>query len=304
MKHYKKHLAILIIWLGQTAGYAQSTSHALVEGFPDSLLVSAEFEPDSVYRLILGRLQRSRGVVIPESEERIRGDISKLTFEIPREYSAQDVYGYFRSSFSEKGYDELFGCIGRECGSSNYWANDIFRNRMLYGPERNQNFLNVRAHTRGAEPSHISLYVITRGNRRTYAYLEIVEPPGTSGPIQIVGKAFLADIKEAGAISLTGITFRSDEQLDESVDLSKLAQELLERPQQRFYVVSHLTAEGNLDQLLARSTRRAEAVRLHLISLGVIGSQLIPRGLGPLAPLCAQEQCAERVELVQVQDAN
>ena len=304
MKHYTKHLAILIIWLGQTAGNAQPISHALVEGFPDSLLVSTEFEPNSIHRLILGRLQRSRGIVVPESEERIRGDINKLIFEILPEYSAQDVYGYFRSNFSEKGYDELFGCIGRECGSSNYWANDIFRNRMLYGPERNQFFLNVRAPDRGAEPAHISLYVITRGNRRTYAYLEIVEPSGTSGPIRIVGKAFLADLEEDGAISLNGITFRSDEQLDESVDLSELALELLERPQQRFYVVSHLTAEGNLDQLLARSTRRAEAVRLHLISLGVIGSQLIPRGLGPLAPLCAQEQCAERVELVQVQDAN
>ena len=304
MKHYTKHLAILIICFGQTAGHAQPISHALVEGFPDSLLVSSEFEPDSVYRLILGRLQRSRGVVIPESEERIRGDISKLIFEISPEYSAQDVYGYFRSSFSEKGYDELFGCVGRECGSSNYWANDIFRNRVLYGPERNQYFLNVRAHNRAAGPAHISLYVITRGNRRTYAYLEIVEPPGTSGPIPIIGKAFLSDIEEDGAISLNGITFRSDEQLDESVDLSELAMELMERPQHRFYLVSHLTAEGDLDQLLERSTRRAEAVRLHLISLGVIESQLIPRGLGPLAPLCAQEQCAERLELVQVQDAN
>ena len=304
MKHYTKHLVILIIWLGQTAGYAQPTSHALVEGFPDSLLVSTDFEQNGIYRLILGRLQRSRGIVIAESEERIRGDISKLIFEIPPEYSAQDVYDYFRNSFSDKGYDELFGCVGRECGSSNYWANDIFRNRVLYGPERNQYFLNVRAHNRGSEPSHISLYVITRGNRRTYAYLEIVEPPGTSGPIQVVGKAFLADIEEDGAISLNNITFRSDDQLHESVDLSELALELLQRPQYRFYVVSHFSAEGNLDQLLARSNRRAEAVRLHLISLGVPGTQLISRGLGPLAPLCAQEQCAERVELVQVQDAN
>ncbi|MFZ8976822.1 MAG: DUF4892 domain-containing protein, partial [Pseudohongiellaceae bacterium] len=264
----------------------------------------AEFEPDSNYRLILGRLQRSRGVVVPESEERIRGDISKLIFEIPREYSAEDVYGYFRSSFSDKGYDELFGCIGRECGSSNYWANDIFRNRVLYGPERNQYFLNVRAHTESAEPAHIALYVITRGNRRTYAYLEIVEPPGTSGPIQVIGEAFLTDIEEAGAIILSGIRFSSDEQLNASVDLSALALELSERPEQKFYVVSHLVAEGNLDQLLARSSRRAEAVRRHLITLGVKDSQLVSRGLGPLAPLCAQERCADRVELVLMPAAN
>ena len=175
---------------------------------------------------------------------------------------------------------------------------------MLYGPERNQYFLNVRAHTEGAEPAHIALYVITRGNRRTYAYLEIVEPPGTSGPIQVIGEAFLTDIEEAGAIILSGVSFSSDEQLDASVDLSALALELSERPEQKFYVVSHLVAEGNLDQLLARSSRRAEAVRRHLIILGVKDSQLVSRGLGPLAPLCAQERCADRVELVLMPAAN
>lgn len=301
MKYYTKLLAIMSIWFVQAVGYAQPASHGLVEGFPDSILVSAEFEPDRNYRLILGRLQRSRGVVVPESEKRIRGDVNKLIFEIPREYSAEDVYGYFRSSFSDKGYDELFGCTGRDCGSSNYWANDIFRNRVLYGPERNQYFLNVRAH---AEPAHIALYVITRGNRRTYAYLEIVEPPGTSGPIQVVGEAFLTDIEEAGAIILSGISFSPNEQLDASVDLSELALELSERPEQKFYVVSHLAAEESLDQLLARSTMRAEAVMRHLIALGVDESQLVPRGLGPLAPLCAREWCADRVELVLMQPAN
>ena len=103
MKHYTKLLAIISVWLVQAAGYAQSASHALVEGFPDSVLVSAEFEPDSNYRLILGRLQRSRGVVVPESEERIRGDISKLIFEIPREYSAEDVYGISGAAFPTRG---------------------------------------------------------------------------------------------------------------------------------------------------------------------------------------------------------
>ena len=53
MKYYTKLLAVMIAWLVQAAGYAQSANHALVEGFPDSVLVSAEFEPDSNYRLIL-----------------------------------------------------------------------------------------------------------------------------------------------------------------------------------------------------------------------------------------------------------
>ncbi|HBW84513.1 MAG TPA: hypothetical protein DEF79_10790 [Gammaproteobacteria bacterium] len=304
MKLRKKFAVLLAITLVYPAGYAQLTDLVLADRFPDSVLSSAEFEADTNYRLVLGRLQRSRGVVVPESSERIRGDVSKLIFEIPREYSGEDVFGYFQSNFYVKGYEKLFECIGRECGSSNYWANDIFRNRVLYGPERNQYFLNVRVPSEGKEPAHISLYVITRGNRRTYSYLEIVEPSGTSGPITTIEDTILIDIEKSGATSLPGITFLSDEQLDESVDLSELAQELLDRPDQTFYLVSHLSAEGELDQLLARSIIRAEAVRSHLIDLGVDESQLVSKGIGPLAPLCAHEQCADRIELVLVRSSN
>ncbi len=304
MSLLKKFAILLLTSLLHAAGFAQTTSHALVDAFPDSSLVGTEFEADRNYRLILGRLQRSRGVVVPESSELIRGDVSKLIFEIPREYSGDDVFGFFRRNFSSQGYETIFDCIGRECGSSNYWANDIFRNRLLYGPERNQFFLSVRVPTESKDPTYISLYVITRGNRRIYSYLEIVEPPGTSGPLRMIEDSILSDVEESGATSLPGITFLSDGQLDESVDLSELALELMDRPEQRFYVVSHLSIEGEYDQLLARSIVRAEAVRLHLIALGVDESQLVSKGVGPLAPLCAHRECADRIELVLVLGSN
>jgi outer membrane protein OmpA-like peptidoglycan-associated protein len=68
-----------------------------------------------------------------------------------------------------------------------------------------------------------------------------------------------------------------------------------------FYVVAHLTGPQELEQLLNRSSIRAQTVRQQLINLGVDASQLIARGLGPLAPSCKARECLERVEIVLMQ---
>lgn len=283
---------------------AQQTDHPLISGFPDSEIISAEFESDSNYSLVLGRLQRSRGVVIPENTERLRGDVTRLIYEVSQEFNGEDVQQFFQEQFAERGYEQLFSCAGRECGSSNYWANDIFRNRVLYGPERNQYFTAVRIDSASSEPSHLVLYIITRGNRRIYAYLEIVQPSGTAAPVELVNSELLIDIEQSLSVAVPGLTFTNDRQLDVSVDLSGLASELQSIPERSFYVVAHLTGPQALDQLLNRSSIRAQTVRQQLINLGVDSSQLIARGLGPLAPSCEAGDCLERVELVLIQTSD
>ena len=46
-------------------------------------------------------------------------------------------------------------------GAVNYWANDIFKRRILYGPERNQYYLAARSNTALAEDPFLALYLIT-----------------------------------------------------------------------------------------------------------------------------------------------
>jgi len=135
---YSNLLSASLLMVFASVVSAQATDHPLISGFPDSEIISAEFESDSNYSLVLGRLQRSRGVVIPENSERLRGDVTRLIYEISLEFNGEDVQQFFQEQFAERGYEQLFNCAGRECGSSNYWANDIFRKRVLYGPERNQ----------------------------------------------------------------------------------------------------------------------------------------------------------------------
>ena len=298
---YSKLLSVSLLIIVAPVVGAQQTDHPLISGFPDSEIISTEFESDSNYSLVLGRLQRSRGVVIPENSERLRGDVTRLIYEVSQEFNGEDVQHFFQEQFAERGYEQLFSCAGRECGSSNYWANDIFRNRVLYGPERNQYFIAVRIDTALSEPSHLVLYIITRGNRRIYAYLEIVQPTGTAAPVELVSSELLVDIEQSLSVAVPGLTFINDRQLDNAVDLSGMASELQNMPERSFYVVAHLTGPQELEQLLNRSAIRAQTVRQQLINLGVGSSQLIARGLGPLAPSCSAGECLERVELVLIQ---
>lgn len=272
--------------------------HPLMDRFPDSELEEIEIVEDSSYRLVLGTLQRNREVVVPENSLRLRGDVTKLTYQVSQEFSGEDVYEFFRQQMQEKNYEELFSCIGRACGSSNYWANDIFGNRILYGPERNQYFVAMRTPEGAMSPAHISLYIITRANRRIYAYLEIVEESVSREVVAIASPELLESLNVQGSVVLPGVAFNSDTELSDDSTLAPAVELLQSSPEQAFYIVAHLAGDGDLDTLLARSTRRAETVRQQLIAMGVQADRLIAAGVGPLAPACDVAECAERVELV------
>ena len=104
--------------------------HSLVAGFADSVILERELQRDTNYRIILGALERVRGQVIPEDSKRLRGDVTKITYDVSQEFTGEDVYAFYQEQLTAKNYEMLYSCEGRECGSSNYWANDIFRNKI------------------------------------------------------------------------------------------------------------------------------------------------------------------------------
>lgn len=291
------------------------SDHALLEGFADSEIISRELEQDVSYSIVLGSLQRTRGQVVAEDTERLRGDVSKIVYEVSQEFTGEDVYQFFREQMQAKSYSELFSCSGRACGSSNFWANDIFSNRILYGPERNQFYMAMRTNTGLDTESYIALYIITRGNRRIYANLEFIEPGGTmelipdsapEAPVQSEAESvdpvqaadLLSALRENRSVVLAGLNFRSDTQLADSTALSNVVELLNDDASLRVYLVAHLQGNQPLEELLQRSAVRAATVRASLISLGVDGERIIAQGVGPLAPACDGVNCSERVELV------
>lgn len=283
--------------LGQPAERALG-DHTLMDRFPDSTLEEIEVVEDASYRLVLGTLRRNRETVVPENSLRLRGDITKLTYQVPQEFTGEDVYAFYREQMQVKNYTELFSCTGRACGSSNYWANDIFSNRILYGPERNQYFVAMRTDDSAGPAAHISLYIITRANRRIYAYLEIIEERVSRGVVSIASPELLQTLNERRAVSLPTVFFASDNELGAGADLRPVVELIQSNPELQFYLVVHLDESAELEALLTRSTSRAQFLKQQLVDMGVDGDRLVARGVGPLAPGCELADCENRVELV------
>ncbi|MDA9568371.1 DUF4892 domain-containing protein [Gammaproteobacteria bacterium] len=311
---FSASLGLLLLALLSTPAHAQSAGeqtagadHPLLMRFPDSEIVEYDRTNELNHQLVLGTLQRTRGEVVPESAERLKGRVTRIVYAIPSDYQVSDVREFFAQQLRERGDSILFSCEGRACGSSNYWANDIFKRRILYGPERNQYYLAARSNTALENDPFLALYLITRANKRLYAYVEIIESEIAVAPQALVNEGLLAaTLREKGSVVLPWVQFNTadggDEELDDPSALNYLVRLLRTDPEIRVYLVSHLTApERSLESLLEQSENRAQLIKAVLLEKGIVGARIEAAGVGPLAPSCALSDCSDRIELVLIQ---
>ncbi|MDP5002568.1 MAG: DUF4892 domain-containing protein, partial [OM182 bacterium] len=250
---FSASLGLLLLALLSTPAHAQSAGeqtagadHPLLMRFPDSEIVEYDRTNELNHQLVLGTLQRTRGEVVPESAERLKGRVTRIVYAIPSDYQVSDVREFFVQQLRECGDSILFSCEGRACGSSNYWANDIFKRRILYGPERNQYYLAARSNTALENDPFLALYLITRANKRLYAYVEIIESEIAVAPQALVNEGLLAaTLREKGSVVLPWVQFNTadggEEELDDPSALDYLVRLLRTDPEIRVYLVSHLS---------------------------------------------------------------
>ena len=307
-------LGLLLLALLSTPAHAQSAGeqtagadHPLLMRFPDSEIVEYDRTNELNHQLVLGTLQRTRGEVVPESAERLKGRVTRIVYAIPSDYQVSDVREFFVQQLRERGDSILFSCEGRACGSSNYWANDIFKRRILYGPERNQYYLAARSNTALENDPFLALYLITRANKRLYAYVEIIESEIAVAPQALVNEGLLAaTLREKGSVVLPWVQFNTadggEEELDDPSTLDYLVRLLRTDPEIRVYLVSHLSGpERSLESLLEQSEKRAQLINAVLLEKGIESERIEAAGVGPLAPSCALSDCSDRIELVLIQ---
>ena len=157
----------------------------------------------------------------------------------------------------------------------------------------------MRAGDSAESSPHIALYIITRSNRRIYAYLEIVEIGGAETRIDVVSvNSLLETLQDQGFIIIPDIEFQDDLALTADSDLAATVSLLQADPSTRVYLVAHLNDAGDIDALMQRSQQRANVLRQLLIGRGIDANRIVSRGVGPLAPNCGITSCANRVELV------
>ena len=132
--------------------------------YPGSELVdeSAERE-DGSHQVVLGKLRKVNNVLLPERAETVRGVKSTRTYYLPEARRTEDVGEYFSLQLGGLG-EIVFECKGRTCGSSSYWANKVFKQSILYGPEQHQRYYVARLE---GGTSYLVVYVGQRATRKT-----------------------------------------------------------------------------------------------------------------------------------------
>ncbi len=264
------YLTLAILWSAGTA--AEPLSH-----FPGAETVETEQDTTIVARrVILGSLKKIKNVLEPGKVEYVTGSRQSVTLYIPNERRSTRVRDYYRNQLQQSG-SILFECSGRECGSSNYWANTVFSRSVLYGPEQFQHYSLARLDGTG---DHVAVYVAVRGTGKLYVHVETIvgraQAPRGSAPGPNGRQVFVGD--DAPAIA------------------EEVSRHMKQQPEMVVHLVVHRGVTGNevVSDIISETQAMAERLRALVIAEGVASDRIHAKGLGPLAP--SKEYGADRVE--------
>lgn len=258
--------------------------------YPRSHIVSFEKSADVLpYQLVLGSLREVNNVTSPKNAIPVTGKKTSITYRIPRGIRTEVVSSHFRDQLVSLG-QILFECVGRNCGSSTYWANSVFGDARLYGPEQYQQLVTSKI-ARQEASYYVTAYTIQRGNRKVYVRLEIIDIGQSSTS---AGPAVIGDLRRTGYVRFKHIDF--DDNLIDSPEIIGLADLLKLEPDLKIYIVGHSESHGDIAAAISESTEKARRVAEVLTGLGIAEDRVTSYGIGPLAHLNnAQEQSIEIV---------
>lgn len=213
-------LRSVIIWLftlpfmAVAKDISGSKDDALIERPAGSWIVQYQSPQLQSYTLALGSIEKVNGVERLEKEQRLNGKLTRISYRIPEGNRIRDYVNFFNEQVKAHGAEELFSCKGRECGSSNFWANQVFDYSKLYGVDRSQYYLAAKL-----PGVYLAVYVIERGNRRQYAHIDLVETDTVARKLSELSQLGYVEIS-VDALPDTGFLNKILNALDERDDVS------------------------------------------------------------------------------------
>lgn len=256
------------------------------------VLSSAESRVDD--QLVpLGSVKEGRdGRATPETSKRVAGRMQKSLYQLPSELGLNAVKATLESAWMEQnpGSRPLYRCIGRECGQSNLWANDVFSDSLLFGNDRTQ-FANIYLSADGNALG--LLYGSERPNKRSHF---IVMSVALDSPWQL--KAPDAEKQEVNRwlVSISR-TFKGEVDLKRlPVLLNPVTTNLAKRQTTHWAVIAHECEKLPAPEAFRQSQQLLDAVMPYLQK--VADKEFHPVNAGnSFASPCAAARNLEIVEL-------
>jgi OOP family OmpA-OmpF porin len=266
-----------------------------------------------------------------------QGRVTRTIYIAPLGRSALEVTTNFAETIAAKGFQPVFRCSGPACGPSFTYlkyrwdrpetkvlGTNYEHTRKLMVDAAFDQMVDLRytlfKKTEGGADSYIALYSgLHRGGQfgdfsaaladRTGVLVEIVEPRAMDRRMVVVNAAEIGGkVASEGRAVFYGIEFdfdKADLKPASATQLAEMAKFLKSNAAARVYIVGHTDSKGSLDHNLTLSTQRAQSVVNALVTqYGIDTKRLIPRGLGPLAPVASNRSEAgqaknRRVEMVE-----
>ena len=258
-----------------------------LERFPHAWIVDYQHDEELLPReFVVSRVDKTRRDVRAERKVRTDATLESATYRIPDGTPREEVVQHYVSML---GSESLFRCDGRDCGRSNHWANYIFKQAILFGPDKNQFYIAVD------HGGHlVGVYIVERGNKRVYAHVTVLEP---AAPVAVTGnQVFTEQLAGRGYAVIDGVTPSLDGGLPERArrTLGELAGQLGIFSGQRVYVVCHLYGSVATEALLD-AAGRCSASAVALLARDE-GPELVAFAAGPLLPRA--EGSVSRIELI------
>lgn len=225
--------------------------------FPRAELLNETQFNDTEYRLVLSGLKRKQGVTSGEVERLITGDILRQVWQISVNHEVNQIIEHFLAQW--QGAILIYRCSGLDCGSSNFWANNIFENAKLYGRDADQAYIVAKV---PGDPTKINvLYAVHRSKNKLYFNLDQITTTDFVSDTKVEQEALKTELKkEAGW--LKGFVVK-DGLIDEkgSAVLLDTLKNLDSTIKRRLNLIVHCYQSNSMSENLACSTRLAQQLR-------------------------------------------
>jgi OOP family OmpA-OmpF porin len=223
----------------------------------------------------------------------VEGPLTRKSWRVPGfKGSAIELAAPLRAALQEAGYDILFDCAAERCGGFDFrfaievmdapdMHVDLFDFHYVAATNPGTETLSLLV-SRGQGAGYVQVITVYGGAGRRPSALAEDEAAQSDVVARLVqeGHAILGDLDfGSGSDQLGGGTFSS---------LDTLAAFLRFNSNAVVAIVGHTDSIGDLDENIALSKRRAEAVRKRLVdAYAIAGDRIAAEGMGYLSPVAS-----------------
>lgn len=268
---------VLKIW-GVVVLFAMAQAASAEAGFefPDGEQVSLQQMQANHYRLVISELKRTRATTYGEQEQRLSGQLTRTVWAVDSGLSLAETITQLSTQLSN--HEMIYQCQGLDCGSSHFWANEIFGNARLVTRGPNQFYsVSVQELSNPSLPSQKYrvqvLYLIQRGTGQILLNLDELLTSTDPRP-KASSKQSLIDQLDNPQGWLTHFVIEQGRlELQASQPLIQALSSLDPKDAKRRYLVVHFYTSADIRENQACSERLARQLQTALKNsyLSIIG---------------------------------